>query len=131
MSFACTWGAVELAAEGDTVNVSSLDLARLLQIAQPMRGAAAKPVNRGNQVHTLRFTNTRPPHANVAAAIAFLISHAAAIQAVGATTDIEMTLGGVDYVLSNAALQRVSARHIGLTTIHDYELVFGTIAEAP
>lgn len=127
MNISIGWGGVSLASFTDLVSNLEINGMRVVQVAEGLRAANVKVLDRGNARNSLRFTVTRAPVGTVLAAEQFLLAHAIALDAAALSADIAISFNPTpdNFYLRNATLLSVRGRHIGVTTIHDYEISGG------
>jgi hypothetical protein len=128
-----TWGSlpdgVILAdtAQDDAISDWSLQPSRQADVAPLVRAAHPSVRDRGNTAYNLSFTNARL-HDSPVAARAFILAHAADVQALSQTTARALTVryeaGGILIrTFLQAVLTAWPATARGCTTIHQYTLV--------
>lgn len=102
------------------------EAADTIQVVPRLRAAWAKVFNRGNRVHTLRFSITRS-HASIKAAEEYLVTHPDAVPTTG---DITITTEGAaptTKTLKDGTCHAYAARQIGCSTTFTYTITGGEI----
>lgn len=113
-------------AQGDFVRLEELGAARNVQIARPLKSAAAKPRNRRNQLGRRVFVVTYPAAAsvedarNAAEALEDSIRDFTAVASI-----IEWVYGAKLHTFSDASLESVSIELLGLTMRARFSFVYG------
>jgi hypothetical protein len=104
----------------------TLEGARVIQIAQRLRAASARPIDRGNKTVQVSFQVTRE-HETHRAACEYAIQHDTELPSSGLVAfQLEEPTGSSIVYLINGRLQRhVVSPIIGVSTVHAYTLVGG------
>ena len=121
-------GPVEIAGEGrDGVSEVVINGKRSTQVLQYLRGAYAKPVNRGNLHHTISFSVSRE-HSSNAAALKYNLLHTASMPEAG-LVKFQLTDDALveKRYLKDAQLLVTSAKVLGVRSIINYQIQGGKI----
>jgi hypothetical protein len=100
---------------------------REVQIAETLRGGAARGYDRGNQRTTIGFKVTRR-HDSTEAAQLFTLSHAASLNNLQTSVSVVGEPSGVTFVLSDAAVVSVQSSSAGNVSTHEYRIVGGNFS---
>jgi hypothetical protein len=100
-----------------------------VEIGRYIRATAAIPYNRANRVSTISFSVTRECASALAAEL-FCLTHLRDLLREGTLyIHAQSAAGGTEQItLSNAIVQDVQCRHVGLTVLVAYQIVGGTIS---
>jgi hypothetical protein len=110
----------------------TLETLRVTQVAAALRAPSAQPLDRGNAQNRVRFAVTRR-HADLESALAFALTHAAALAAAAPllTFVLEDGPGTAELYLTGAVLRQVLCTPAGLTVDSEYEFLGGPVVTTP
>lgn len=122
--------AVEIAGTTDSVGDFAVDGQQLVQVAQGVRAASSRPINRRNVGVRVSFTVRYEPAASPLAAETDIVSRTAALVAATATRSLlEGVFSTLTWQLADAALESFRFSQVGTTVIGQFIFVGGAFTD--